>query len=101
MEGARVSAVGVGGGGVGVLVEPRARFTAREAFTRPKPKLGSQPAAPLSSAERLMISAACAPVSCGLAEMTSAATPATTGAEKEVPDQFPYEFPMDVVSTLK
>src|SRR5205823_1717013 len=66
-----------------------ARVTAEAASRRPDPKVVSQPGEPKSSADCCSILMTLAGVSEGLAEYIRAATPATSGAENEVPQAAP------------
>src|SRR4051794_4160735 len=62
-------------------------------FTRPKPKLGSRPAAPLSSTDASSLERTCAAVKPGFLPQISAATPATCGVAIDVPENETYPPP--------
>jgi hypothetical protein len=68
---------------------PSAAVTPALASSRPQPKIESQPAAPRSSADCFSMLITLAGVSDGFAENISAATPAVSGAENDVPHPAP------------
>src|SRR5689334_21411349 len=70
-------------------IATRAANTARPALRRPAPKLVSHPGVPRSSAVCLRMFWTSAGVSAGFTDSIKAATPATIGAEAEVPLKLP------------
>nr|WP_229413939.1 hypothetical protein [Massilia eurypsychrophila] len=77
-DGARVSAT---------TTMAAAASTAAPASTQPKPNTGSGPAAPRSTEVEYSRCSILAPSSAGLAAIITAATPAASGLENEVPFQ--------------